>query len=151
MLCGGGAGSDRAVTAAAEVTARRSRLEPPTTCVIVLGGLAALSLAAMIPLSFLADQVFNGIVPLVIGVPCAAVGVLVARRQPRNPIGWLFLVIAVGLFLGTDGGDYGYLDYRLGHHLPLASVGVVLEQVWAVATAGAMIGHPIRVDSTGGC
>ncbi len=172
--------------------ARRFRLEPLAAWVIVLRGLAVLSLASMIPLSFLAHQVFNGVVPLVIGVPCAAVGVLVARRQPRNPIGWLFLVIAIGLFLGTDGGDYGYLDYRLGHHLPLAPAGVVLEQVWgpglyllfvvmllfpdgrlpsrfwrwalgaycalyaaqlaalAVATAGAMIGHPIRVDSTGG-
>jgi hypothetical protein len=180
------------VLAAAEVTARRFRVASPAIWVIVLGGLAALSLAPMIPLSFLAHQVFNGVVPLVIGVPCAAVGVLVARRQPRNPIGWLFLVIAVGLFLGTDGGVYGYLDYRLGHHLPLAPVGVVLEQVWgpglyllfvvmllfpdgrlpsrlwrwalgaycalyaaqlvalAVATAGAMIGHPIRIDSTGG-
>ena len=92
------------VLAAAEVTARRFRVASPAIWVIVLGGLAALSLAPMIPLSFLAHQVFNGVVPLVIGVPCAAVGVLVARRQPRNPIGWLFLVIAVGLFLGTDGG-----------------------------------------------
>ncbi len=136
--------------AAEEVTARRFRVASPATWVILLGGLAALSLAAMIPLSFLAHQVFNGVEPLVIGVPCAGVGVPVARRQPRNPIGWLFLVIAVGLFLGTDGGDYGYLDYRLGHHLPLAPAGVVLEQVWAVATAGAMIGHSIRVDATGG-
>jgi hypothetical protein len=118
------------VPAASAVTARRFRLASPAIWVIVLGGLAALSLAPMIPLSFLAHQVFNGVVPLVIGVPCAAVGVLVARRQPHNPIGWLFLVIAIGLFLGTDGGDYGYLGYRLGHHLPLASAGVVLEQVW---------------------
>jgi hypothetical protein len=158
----------------------------------VLGVVTALSLVAMIPLSLLAHQVFNGVVPLVIGVPCAGVGMLVARRQPRNPIGWLFLAIAVGLFLGTDGGDYGYLDYRLGHHLPLGQAGVMLAQIWgpslyllfvvillfpdgklpsrfwrwtlrvycalyvgqlaalAVATAGAMIGHSIRVDATGG-
>ena len=55
---------------------------------------------------------------------------LVARRQPGNPIGWLFLVIAVCLFLGTDGGDYAYLGYRLGDHLPLGVVGVLLGQVW---------------------
>ncbi len=41
-----------------------------------------------------ADQVFGGLVALVVGVRAAGVGVVVARRQPRNPIGWLFLVIA---------------------------------------------------------
>jgi hypothetical protein len=84
----------------------------------------------MIPLSFLSGQVFNGVIPLVIGVPCAGVGVLIARRQPRNPIGWLFLVIAVCLFLSTDGGDYAFLRYHLGHHLPLGPVGLALGQVW---------------------
>ena len=51
---------------------------------------------------------------LVIGVPCAAIGFLVARRQPRNPLGWLFLVIAIFLFVPTVGGDYAYLNYVLG-------------------------------------
>ncbi len=159
---------------------------------MVLGGLAALSLAAMIPLTLLAGQVFNGAIPLVIGVPCAVVGMLVARRQPRNPIGWLFLVTAICLFLSTDGPDYALLHYRLGHHLPLAPVGLALNELWgpglvllfvvillfpdgrlpsrfwrwslrvfcaayaalqvatAVATAGALAAHPIRVDANGG-
>ena len=176
----------------AEDTARRYRMPSTAVWLRVLGGLAVLSLAAMIPLTFLAGQVFNGAVALVIGVPCAAVGALVARRQPWNPIGWLFLVIAVCLFLGTGGGDYAYLGYRVGHHLPLGPVAVVLDQVWgpglelllvvvllfpdgrlpsrfwrwalraygvlylallaahAAATADALIGHPIRVDSSGG-
>jgi hypothetical protein len=98
--------------------------------VILLGGLAALSLAATIPLSFLAGQIFSGAIPLVIGVPCTGVGILVARRQPRNPIGWLFLVTAACLFLSTDGSDYAFLRYRLGHHLPLGPVGLVLGQLW---------------------
>jgi hypothetical protein len=102
----------------------------PATWAILLGGLAALSLAAMIPLSFLAGQIFNGAIPLVIGVPCAGVGILVARRQPRNPIGWLFLVTAACLFLSTDGSDYTFLTYRLGHHLPLGPVGLALGQLW---------------------
>jgi hypothetical protein len=177
---------------AAEVTARRFRVASPATWVILLGGLAALSLVAMIPLSFLSGQLFNGAVPLVIGVPSAGVGILVARRQPRNPIGWLFLVIAACLFLSTDGSDYAFVGYRLGHHLPLGPVGLALGQVWgpsllllfvvillfpdgrlpsafwrralwvycaiyavllvatAVATAGALAAHPIRVDANGG-
>jgi hypothetical protein len=175
-----------------EITARRLRVASPATWVILLGGLDALSFAATIALTLLAHQEFNGLVALVIGVPCAGVGVLVARRQPRNPIGWLFLVIAGCLFLGTDGSDYAFLGYRLGHHLPLGPVGLALGQVWgpgvlllfvvillfpdgrlssalwrralwvygaiyavllvatAVATAGALAVHPIRVDSSGG-
>jgi hypothetical protein len=96
----------------------------------VLGGLAALSLVAMLPLSLLARQFGDGIVAVVIGIPCAGVGVLVARRQPGNPLGWIFLVIAVCLFLATDGGDYASLIYRSGHHLPLGRVGLAFDGLW---------------------
>jgi hypothetical protein len=99
----------------------------------VLAGLAALSLAAMIPLTLLSHELFNGLVALVIGLPCAGVGVVVARRQPRNPIGWLLLVIAACLFLSTDGPDYVLVSYRPGHHLPLGPVGLVLDQLWGPA------------------
>jgi hypothetical protein len=109
---------------------RRYRVPSAATWVILLAGLAGLSLAAMIPLSFLSGQIFNGAIPLVIGLPSAGVGILVARRQPRNPIGWLFLVIAACLFLSTDGSDYAFLGYRLGHHLPLGPVGLALGQLW---------------------
>ena len=115
---------------AAEGTARRFRVASSATWVIILGGLAALSFAAVIALTLLAHQEFNGLVALVIGVPCAGVGVLVARREPRNAIGWLLLVIACCLFLGTDGSDYAFLIYRLGHHLPLGPAGLALGQVW---------------------
>jgi hypothetical protein len=60
--------------------------------VTVLGGLAAVSLVATLPLSLLSRQIGDGIVALFIGIPCAAVGVVVARRQPRNPLGWLLVV-----------------------------------------------------------
>src|SRR4029077_3536150 len=52
---------------------------------VVLGGIAAASLAAMIPLSVLAQLLGEGVVALVIGVPCMAVGFVVARRPPRTP------------------------------------------------------------------
>jgi hypothetical protein len=94
---------------AAKRMGRRLSLASPAAWVAVLGCLAALSLAVMISLSLLSRQVGNGAVALVIGVPYAGVGVLVARRQPRNPLGGLFLVIAVCLFLGTGGGDYSVL------------------------------------------
>jgi hypothetical protein len=34
------------------------------------------------------------------------------------------------MFLATAGGDYGYLAYRLGHHLPLAPAGLALAAFW---------------------
>jgi hypothetical protein len=97
---------------------------------IVLGILVIVSLTAMVPLSLLAHQLDSGLIAAVIGVPCAAVGWLVTRRQPGNPIGWLFLVTGVFMFLSTAGGDYGYYVYRLGHHLPLGAAGSALSQFW---------------------
>jgi hypothetical protein len=131
------------------------------------------------------------VIAAVIGVPCAGVGLVVTRRERDNPIGWLFLVIAVCLFLSTDGGAYALLAYRLGR-LPFGPVALALDQLWgpslalfgvvallfpdgtlpsrfwrgtlriysvlfaaelaatAVAIAGALAQHPIRVDRTGG-
>jgi hypothetical protein len=102
---------------------------------VALGGLAALSFAAMIPLSVFAHLVADGVVALVIGVPCMAIGFLVARRQPRNPLGWLFLVIAIFLFVPTVGGDYADLNYHLGHHLPFAAAGLAVDSLWSDALA----------------
>jgi hypothetical protein len=102
---------------------------------MVLGGIAAASLAAMIPLSVFAQLLGEGIVALVIGVPCMAIGFVVARRQPRNPLGWLFLVIAIFLFVPTVGGDYAYLNYELGHALPFAAAGLAVDGLWSEGLA----------------
>jgi hypothetical protein len=111
------------------------RLWSPRVWTVVLGILAVLSGAAMIPLALLARPagslaLGNLAIAAVIGVPCAAVGWLVARRQPGNPLGWLFLVIAACLFLSTDGGEYAAVSYLLGHHLPFGPVGLVLDDIW---------------------
>jgi hypothetical protein len=174
-----------------------ARLRSPRVWRVVLGILAVLSCAAMIPLALLARPagslvLGNLAIAAAIGVPCAAVGWLVARRQPGNPLGWLFLVIAICLFLSTDGGEYAAFSYLLGHHLPFGPVGLVLDDIWgpslvlfvlvillfpdgrlpsarwrwalraylvvftaflaatAAASAVALAGHPIRVDSSGG-
>jgi hypothetical protein len=102
---------------------------------VVLGGIAVALLAAMVPLSVLAQLLGEGIVALVIGVPCMAVGFIVARRQPHNPLGWLFLVIAIFLFVPTVGGDYAYLNYVLGHHLPFAAAGLAVDGLWSEGLA----------------
>src|SRR5450759_3490926 len=108
----------------------RGGLASLATWAAALGGLAGVSAAAVIPLSLLSHQYFNGAVPLVIGVPGAVVGILVARRQPGNPIGWLLLVIAGCLFLATDGGDYALLAYHYGDNLPGGPLALALDELW---------------------
>jgi hypothetical protein len=99
----------------------------------VFGVLVVASFAAAVLLTVLSGQIFDALVAAAIGVPCAAVGWLVTRRQAGNPIGWLFLVTGVFMFLGTAGGDYGYYVYRLGHHLPLGAAGSALSQFWGLS------------------
>jgi hypothetical protein len=109
------------------------RLGSAKTWRVVLGVLVVASFAAAVPLTLLSGQVFNALVAAAIGGPCAVVGWLVTRRQPGNPIGWLFLVTGVFMFLGTAGGDYGYYVYRLGHHLPMGAAGSALSQFWGLS------------------
>ena len=113
----------------------RLRLASPVTAT-VLGTLALVLLAAAFVLSALVHQLSilgsGPIVPIV--VVYAGVGVVVARRQPRNPIGWILIGFIVLFLLSNDVGFYAVLYYRFGHHgLPLASVAVLLEPLWAPA------------------
>ena len=72
------------------------------------------------------------IVPVV--VVYAAVGFVVARRQPGNPIGWILITFIVVFLLSGVVGGYAALYYRFGHHgLPLAPVAVLLTPLWAPA------------------
>jgi hypothetical protein len=117
--------------AAALAAGRDSRARPRAAWAAVLGGLAVLSLAATLPLTLLSGQLGEGIVALVIGVPCAGVGFLVARRQPGNPLGWLFLAAAILLFVSNDGGDYAYAVYSLGRDLPFGPVALAVDELWS--------------------
>jgi hypothetical protein len=114
---------------------RRFRLASPVTAT-VLAGLTLVLLATAITLNGLTDQLSvlsaGPIVPIV--VINAGVGVIVARRQPRNPIGWLLIIFILVFLLSTVVGSYAVLYYRFGHHgLPLAQVAVLLQPLWAPA------------------
>lgn len=64
-------------------------------------------------------------------VPAAAMGTLLAARRPRNPIGWILLVIIFINFVPTS--QYLILDYRMHHGtLPLGWLAVVLEEFWPI-------------------
>jgi hypothetical protein len=110
------------------------RRRPPSTAALLGGGLVLFT-AALVALSFLARQPGYPLQPIMIAIPSAAIGVLVARRQPRNPNGWLLLGIAAALLLSTGAGAYSLLVYKLGRDLPLGPVGLVLYQLWSPALA----------------
>jgi disulfide bond formation protein DsbB len=106
---------------------------PQSTLALWLGAAAAALIVASFPLSALAHQLtFGGIGQLLLMIPFAAVGALVASRQPRNPIGWLLLAIAVTASYGADAGFYAVRAYHIDHHgLPLSRLAVFLTQGWA--------------------
>jgi hypothetical protein len=115
--------------------ARRFRLASPVTAT-VLGAVALLLMAAAIVLAGPVHQLSilgsGPVVPVVLIY--AGVGVIVARRQPRNPIGWILIGFIVLFLLSSVAGWYAVLYYRFGHHgLPLAGVAVILQPLWAPA------------------
>jgi hypothetical protein len=126
-----------AVHQAQSVTSRRSRLASPATAT-ALGVLVLILLGATAALSTLAHQatflnIATGIpIPLVY----AAVGVIVARHQPRNPVGWILILFVVLFLIPVDAGFYAVLRYRLGYHgLPFGPAAIVLTSLWPLAFA----------------
>ena len=124
----------------------RSRLASPVTAT-VLGALALVLLAAGIVLSALVHQLSilgsGPIIPIV--VVYAGVGVVVARRQPRNPIGWLLLAILIVGF--NPSSQYIVLDYRMHHGtLPLGWVAVVLQECWPLRSEERRVGKECMVQ-----
>ena len=67
-------------------------------------------------------------------IPATCVGVLLAARRPRNPIGWLlFAILIVG---GSPTAEYDILDYRMHHGtLPLGGLSVVIQECWPLFLA----------------
>jgi hypothetical protein len=111
---------------AAEVAKSRFRLASVT--LPVLGALGVVLVAAWVALAFLTRdlQISRDGAAAVAGLAFGLVGVVVARRQPRNPEGWLLLGAAVGIFSVLDTGLYAVLDYRVHHgRLPLGEVAVI--------------------------
>jgi hypothetical protein len=96
-----------------------------------LGALVLLLAVAVVPLSLWARQDLVGnTAELSIGVPMGAVGFLVARRQPRNPIGWLLLVIPAGVLVSIVAGPYSVLVYRDGYHLPFGAAALLFQSAY---------------------
>jgi hypothetical protein len=112
---------------------RRFRLASPVTAA-ALAVLAVLLAGASVPLYALTHQnvLANGGENIALAVAFGLVGLVVARRQPGNPIGWLMLAGPCLELLSIDGTLYATLAYRPGHHLPLAVVGILLDSSWFI-------------------
>jgi MFS family permease len=88
----------------------------------LFAGCLLATLALVIWGSAAIDQAF---VTIIVGY--AVVGVLVATREPGNPIGWLLLVAALSLGLATTGT--AYVEATEGPGEPLAAL-VSVQSVW---------------------
>ena len=112
-----------------------ARRPGPPPAALAGGAILIVVAAAVIALSILAGRPGYEVQTIMIAVPTGAVGVLVARHQPRNACGWLLLGIAAALLLSTAAGAYSIIVYDLGRHLPLGPAGLVLYQLWPPALA----------------
>ncbi len=108
-----------------ETGARRVRPVPQRSA-IVLGVAAVLSLLVAAVLRIMGARGVGGGLWVVL-LPYAVVGLVVARRQPSNPIGPILLSLPFAVVVSDDAGAYAVLRYRLGHHgLPFGLVAVFL-------------------------
>jgi hypothetical protein len=98
-------------------------------------GVVVLALAgAIVPLDSAGHQLSvsnTGFLLVFCGV-FAGVGLVLARRVPANPIGWLFLAWALLVLAGEVAADYAVLGYRYGHTaLPLRPLAATLATAWS--------------------
>ena len=119
-----------------DVGGRRFSLVSPVTALVIGGVTLALAIADL-PLAALAHQSLNasgGSVPVWFSAVFAIVGLVVAWRKPRNPIGWILLGIAAFGTLSQDGSYYAVADYRLRQgSLPFGWVAMLAQLCWAPA------------------
>jgi signal transduction histidine kinase len=107
---------------------------------LVILGVVVLLAAAYVPLYILV----SGIGPKVFGfaggntvcsLAFAVMGSLIARRDRRNPVGWILLAVGFLLLMLGDAQLYALLIYRAGHpSLPLGPVAAWLgSTLWGPA------------------
>ena len=111
-----------------KVTAHDGRVASPMAVLLAALGLALAS-AWVLLTSLTGDlQASRDGAAFVFALACGLLGMLVVRRQPRNPEGWLLLGPAVWVMVVLDSGLYAVFDYRIHHgHLPLGYTAVLLR------------------------
>jgi len=101
----------------------------------VLGGAVVVLTVGSIPLAVASHVASGSGVPsLLLPLAFGAIGAVVARHQPRNPVGWLLLGVALFFTINGVASIYSVLDYRLhAGRLPVGWVAVLLQPTWAPA------------------
>ena len=111
-----------------KVAAHDGRVASPMA--VLLAALGLVLAAAWVLLSSLTGdlQASRDGAAFFFALACGLLGMLVVRRQPRNPEGWLLLGPAVWVMVVLDSGLYAVFDYRIHHgDLPLGYTAVLLR------------------------
>ena len=107
--------------------ARLPRLSPVTLGIVgLILGLAALNIVLSTKIPPQTGLKGVGIITL----PFAAVGLLVARRRPRNSIGWILLALVFAVLVSVNAANYAVLVYRVHDALPFGRLAVALAPAW---------------------
>jgi len=109
----------------------------------VILGVLALALAVLNLALASTHHVHGAGLGLVGFLALAVPGVVVARRQPTNPIGWVLIGIGAGLAFYVDVEAYAVLDYHFHHGgLPFGPAAVlVASNLWS----GLFLGLPLVI------
>lgn len=128
----------------AQAGVRRGRLATPRTASLLAGGVVALIVALPV-IGVLTGQTHrldastlktvSGLLVVILAV--SAVGLVVARHQPGNPIGWLLLGAANWIPLTIVAGSYATYVYHSGHRgIPLLSpAALILGELFTLVIA----------------
>jgi hypothetical protein len=81
----------------------------------MLGALTLALTVLYVPLAWPARDFSDGWQVLIGFLAFALPGVVVARRQPGNPIGWILIGLGVYAGIETDAGRYAVFDYHFHH------------------------------------
>ena len=113
-------------SASAEATPRRPRL-----ATFALGAVVLVLVGLSVPIGILARKPIDPLALL--GVLVAALGLLIARRQPGNRIGLLLTGFGALLVFYEDAARYSVADYTVHHGtLPLGFPAVVIaSELWS--------------------
>jgi hypothetical protein len=123
-------------SAAPEVPSARVTAPSVRWSALIAGVLGCVNLVVVVAsywLGTMAHQLQGGGVQLLVAVPFVVVGLLITLRRPGNRMGWLLLLGGVFIELNFGASYYTELVYRLGSHLPLGAVALVVQPSWAPA------------------
>src|SRR5579862_6817713 len=121
---------------AVNATSQRQRAGSARVVALLAAALTGLLTVASVPVAAVAHQLSGSVISFALGFACLVTGSILARRQPRNSIGWVLLASSAFFALNTLASSWSVYVY-VQHHAraPLGAVAVVLQPSWAPAIA----------------